>query len=122
QARWKFGDWGVTRRERQLLVLAGRTVDIRQEEFIRHQAMLDAAQRARIETLSEQLEVDDRIIALQESVAASGASGLEQGTMTATEYLIRLNAACQARLQKMIRQTELRKAEITIDTIHFNGE
>ena len=53
-----------------------------------------------IERLQELLQRDDEIIELRNRIVAQSASQLENGVITATDYLIERNAAFRAELTK----------------------
>lgn len=122
QGRWQLWDWNRSKRDRQELKLGIETIDESRKSFIRMQYLQIAQQRARIHTIQEQLAIDDEIIALRESVVKSTSSQLDNGVITATEFLIELNAAHQSKLQRRIREIELYKAQTALKTINISAE
>jgi len=56
------------------------------------------------------LKTDDRIIELQISITAATASQLDNGILTATDFLTQYNAEIQARLQKNLHRVQLLQA------------
>jgi outer membrane protein TolC len=122
QGRWQLWDWRKSNRDRQEIQLGIRTIEDSRKSFIRIQSIQIAKQLARIESIEEQLAMDDEIIALRESVVKSTSSQLENGVITATEFLIELNASHLSRLQRKIREIELFKAQTALKTINISVE
>lgn len=117
QARWQLWNWNTGRREREVMQYQLRDVEDQRRTFDTRLEMDIIRQEALIDRLSAQLLLDDEIITLQESIAREAGSQLENGLITATEYVIALNAAHQARLQRRVRELELHQARITLQTI-----
>lgn len=122
QGRWQLWDWNRSKRDRQELQLGIRTIDESRDSFLRMQKIQVAQHRARILTIQEQLAIDDEIIALRDSVVQSTSSQLDNGVITATEFLIELNAFHQSMLQRKIREIELYKAQTALKTINISAE
>jgi outer membrane protein TolC len=122
QLRWQFFNWGTTQRAKQALKLSMDSIQDQALAFNRAQAIQDATQRQRQEGIREQLKLDEELVSLRTSVAEASATQLEQGTITASEYLGYLNAVHQARLDRDIRAMELQKTQAMIQFINFNRE
>ena len=55
---------------------------------------------------------DNEIIVLREKIVKEAASQLENGIITATEYLTDLNAAAQSKIDLQYHKIELAKAQV----------
>lgn len=114
--QWGFWDWRRSRREREALTLQRQLVDAREAAFAREVDLAAAQQRQDIVRLEAVLERDDEIIRLQERLAEQAARRLENGVLTATDYLLERNAAHQARLTRALHELQLLQARVQYRT------
>lgn len=108
---WNVWDWNQTRNETQVLSLNKMIIENQQKAF-------DLSTRAQVEQCladmrksEELLNSDDAIIALRESITAAVSSQLENGVITATEYLSEYNAEIQARIARNLHRIQLLQAK-----------
>ncbi|MDZ7691119.1 MAG: TolC family protein [Balneolaceae bacterium] len=110
--RWNIRDFLNADREKQVLNIQQQKVDQNRQAFTRQlQASLDRL-REQIETIRENIERDRKIIELREQVVKETASQLDNGVITATEYVTQLNRANAARLSLFINRVQLSQAQI----------
>lgn len=112
RVRWSFWDWHTSRRERETLVLQQEMVEAREETFTQQIDVAVQQELHDIARLEELLESDAEIIALRERITAQAASQLENGVLTATEYLTERNAEHQARLTRDLHRIQLAQARV----------
>ena len=79
-------------------------------------------QRAEINKLQQLISSDKEIIDLRKSVTASAKAQLENGVMTASDYLREINNEDQARQTLITHEIQLLQAEIAYETLLGNGE
>ncbi|MBL7802376.1 MAG: TolC family protein [Saprospiraceae bacterium] len=120
RAAWTPIDWGNTRRERQVLSLQQNLLDA-QAQSIR--LRLDAQirrDRGEIAKADAQLRQDEEIIRLQEDIVKRAEAQVQNGVMTATDYLAQINILTQARLTRATHQIQARQAREMLDA-HFGA-
>ncbi len=120
RAAWTPIDWGNTRRERQVLSLQQNLLDA-QAQSIRMR--LDAQirrDRGEIAKADAQLRQDDEIIRLQEDIVKRAEAQVQNGVMTATDYLAQINILTQARLTRATHQIQARQAREMLGA-HFGA-
>jgi outer membrane protein TolC len=107
--------WNLSRlytldNDREILSVRSRTLDIRRDAFLlQTQQQLVRQQRA-MEGFEDLLRDDEAILSLRESVMATGREQLEQGVITALDYLSLVKAADLARQERMIHDLQRRQA------------
>ena len=74
---------------------------------------------AEITALLEAAEQDDELISIRRKIAGVAASQLENGTITASQYLTELNNEKQAVISAAIRQIGISRARV--DYIYITG-
>jgi len=109
---WQLWDWQNGATQRALLAQQSRLVDLSQQDIkLKFQQQL-AGKRADINRLEKALEKDDEIIVLRKSIYNAAKAKLQNGTITATDYLSELNAVADAQLAKDLRQLSLAKNKV----------
>lgn len=110
--RWNIRDFLNTDREQQVLQIQQQKNDQNRQAFTHQmQASLDRLQE-QIATIQDNIERDRQIIELREQVVDETASQLDNGVITATEYVTQLNRANTAKLSLYINRVQLAKAQI----------
>lgn len=110
--RWNLLDFFNSSREMQALEIKQRKVTQNQQAFTRQlEASLDRINE-RISSIRENIERDREIIKLRNQVVKESASQLENGVITATEYVTELTQANKARLSLFINRVQLAEAQI----------
>lgn len=107
QLRWSPFDWGGTRHNQEALTVEQRVVDLDEAAL---EARLDRDTRrdlAEIDRLSELLETDGRVVTLRELVERQALAQLEEGTITASDYIERRTELLRARLALRQHRVEL---------------
>ena len=96
------------------------TITIQEEAFT--QQIETAATRIlnTIEKLKKLIEKDNKIIALRQNILKTASSQLDNGVITSTDYISKLNAKTQAELNRKIHEIELIQAKINYLTIIGN--
>jgi len=109
---WALWDWNQNKNEKQLLDLQSQVLNTQKESFIQGIKILLEKNIADIQKYQDLLAKDKEIIALREKIIKSAVSQLENGTITATDYLTELNAASQAKVNMESHKIQLEKARI----------
>jgi len=116
RVQWNAWTWGAGAREREALAIGQQIVAADQAAFDRGLLESMAVDRASIERLQHALTVDERIVALREQVARSTQIRLQEGVVTASEYLDRQAELLQARFARAGHEVELAQASARLLT------
>jgi outer membrane protein TolC len=100
RAAWTPFQWGNTGRDRQLLELQSRQTDIQKAVFDRGLSAARLRDQGAAEKFRGLLANDDAQIALQESIVQRAEAQVQQGVLTAADYLTQLRLLTQARITR----------------------
>jgi outer membrane protein TolC len=110
QLRWALWTWGSSARERRALRLQQEMVAADETAFTESIARALQADLATMDRLDTTLVIDDRIVTLRESIERESRLRLEEGVVTAAEYLDRNTDLLEARLTRAGHRVELAQA------------
>jgi len=113
---WAFSGLYTQRRSKELINVNKRTVDIQKETFLLNTRTDLSQQQSDIERLTELAESDKAIIDLREKVTEASKAQLENGVITANDYLREINAEDQAKQLLIIHQIQLLQAKLNYQT------
>jgi outer membrane protein TolC len=114
---WTLFDWKQTKRNKEVIQLQQAMVQTNQAQFERNIKIALDGQSRKIEQLQQILKSDRELIGLQERIAQSSASKLENGTITTADYLQDLNAEMAARITFETHKVQLESAKINYQTL-----
>jgi outer membrane protein TolC len=114
---WSLGGLYTKKKEKQLVEINKKRVDIQKETFILNTNTLLKQQQSEIDKLQQLIASDNEIISLRESVTNAAKAQLENGVITANDYLKEVNADDQARQSLITHQVQLLQAQINYQTI-----
>lgn len=104
---WNFWNWSQTNREKQIIDLNTKIIENQKNAY-------DLANRSQVQQYladvikaEELLKSDDEIIDLRKSITLSAASQLENGTITATDYVTEQLAEEQALITRNLHKMQL---------------
>ncbi len=121
--RWSPFNWGRTRKEQEALDLQQQVVRTEEAAFADR---LDRETRdvlQSIDRLQEVIATDDQIVALRGQVERQALAQLEEGTITATQYLDRRTELLRASLDRQQHAVELARARAAyLTTLGFGVE
>jgi outer membrane protein TolC len=122
---WNLGSLYTLKNQRKLLDINKQTLDIQKETFLFNTNLTQKQQNADISKYSELVKKDDAIIALRESVKKAASAQLENGVLSAHDYLTEVNEEDQARQNLILHQMQLLQAQYsyqnTIGNIKINN-
>jgi outer membrane protein TolC len=104
---WNFYNWNQTSREKQILDLNSSIIENQKNAYDMANKSLVQQYLADIAKADAMLKSDDEIITLRESITHSAGSQLENGTLTATDFVTEQLAEEQARLTRNLHQVQL---------------
>lgn len=114
---WPIGGLYTSKKEKQLVDLNLKIIDIQKETFLLNTRTQMSQQQADIDKLHQLLQSDQEIIELRKSIKDAAKAQLENGVITANDYLRDVNAEDQARQAMIIHQLQLLQAKINFQTI-----
>jgi outer membrane protein TolC len=117
EVRWTPWNWGTVGRERELLRVQSEIVTSNEEAFalaLRRNLEQSRAAIARLETM---LALDDRVVALRQTVEREAAAKLRESAITAAEYVDRNTDLLEARVARILHRVELARARATFLTL-----
>lgn len=114
---WSLGGLYTKKKEKELVEINKRVVDIKKETFLLNTNTQLKQQGSEIEKLNQLVATDDAIIDLRVQVKEAAKAQLENGVITANDYLREVNAEDQARQSRITHQLQLLQAQINYQTI-----
>ena len=117
--KWNIFDWNKNSNERKSLSVQQQLIDVRRSAAEESLQRLLTIKMAEITALREAAEQDAELINIRRKIAGVAASQLENGTITASQYLTELNNEKQAVISAAIRQIGISRAEV--DYIYITG-
>lgn len=114
---WSLGGLYTKKKEKEIVGLSQRIVDLQKETFILNTNTQLEQQRAEILKQQQLIESDQEIIILRSSVTDAAKAQLENGVITPNDYLKEVNAEDLARQTLITHQVQLLQALINYRTI-----
>lgn len=114
---WAFGGLYTQKREKKIIELNQKTVDIQKEVFLFNTNTQLKQQQSEVEKLQKLIATDNEIIDLRIKVKDAAKAQLENGVITANDYLREVNAEDLARQILISHQIQLLQAQINYQTI-----
>ena len=114
--QWNAWTWGSGGREREALAIQQQVVTADEAAFARSLTTAIEGDETAIDRLRRSLTTDERIVMLREQVERSTQARLQEGVVTASEYLDRSAELLQARFARTGHQDELAQASARLLT------
>lgn len=110
---WSLGNLYNSKRDKQLLEVSQRSINLQKETFVLNTQSQLAQQAADIAKYHELIAADQRIIEVRQQISAAARAQLENAVITSNDYLREVNAEDQARQNLIIHQIQLLQARAT---------
>lgn len=104
---WKPLDWGNARRQNKSLTLRETSIDAAKQTFARTIRLQLLKLNATIRSLQQNLENDEKLVALRGRIRDVASKQLSEGILVASDYIRELNAEAQAQLLYRIHLLQL---------------
>ena len=114
---WQLGNFYTYSNERRLISVQQQMTEVQRETFLLNTNAQLMQQRAEIDKLQQLMEADKEIINLREKIKAATNSQLENGVITANDYLREVYAEDQARQTFILHSLQLLQAQINYRNI-----
>ena len=117
---WNFGSLYSLKNRQHLLEINRSSQDIQKETFIFNTKLLQRQQDANVEKYDSLIQKDDAIIALRASVKKAAFAQLENGVLSAHDYINQASAEDRARQSKILHEIQLLQAQYSYQNIMGN--
>jgi outer membrane protein TolC len=114
---WSFGSLYTQKKEKKIVELNQKTVEIQKETFLLNTNTDLKRQQLEVDKLQKLVATDKDIIDLRIKVKDAAKAQLENGVIAANDYLREVNAEDQARQSLITHQIQLLQAQINYQTI-----
>lgn len=104
---WNLGGYYNSGRDRQLLDLNLQSLNQQRETFVFNTNLSLRQQNNEITKLNDLLQIDEKLIDLRTKIKNTSKSQLDNGVITANDYLRELNAEDQAKQNLLVHQIQL---------------
>lgn len=109
---WNFGGLYTAKKEKQLIEINKKTIALQQDAFLLNTNTQLKQQQGEINKINLLIQKDDEIIDLRRKLKEASNAQLENGVITANDYLREVNAEDQARQIRILHLTQLLQAQI----------
>jgi outer membrane protein TolC len=114
---WSLGGLYTQKKEKKIIELNQKTIDLQKEVFLLNTNTQLKQQQSEVDKLQRLVDTDKEIIDLRIKVKDAAKAQLENGVITANDYLREINAEDQARQSLITHQIQLLQAQINYQTI-----
>lgn len=114
---WSLGNLYTKKKEKELVEISKKSVVIQLETFVLNTQTQLTQQSAEISKLLQLITADNEIIGLRASVKEAAKAQLENGVISASDYVREVNAEDLARQSLITHQLQLLQAQINYQTI-----
>jgi len=109
---WQVWNWNQNKKEKQILGLRQEMVMHERETFDKNLNVALEQHLADMRKYENMIERDAEVIKLRENIAATASSQYDNGVITSSDYVGRLNEEAQARLNMEVHRVKLAKAQV----------
>jgi outer membrane protein TolC len=109
---WNIWNWNLSKNEKKIYEIQGDIIGTQKETFEKNLRIEAGRGLAEIEKLGELLQKDEEIIALRTRITHTASSQLDNGVITSSDYIARLNEETLAKLTLELHRIQLVKAKI----------
>ena len=120
KAQWSFRNWRNSDKKAQVFELQKNQIQADEDAFSKQLNASIARQINAIETLNEQIELDEQVLDLRSKVVAEKQKQLDQGVITSTEQVTEINAENRARLDVELHKLQLVQANYELQRLRGN--
>ena len=108
---WNIGSLYTLKNQKRLLNIDRETLDIQKETFLFNTNLTQKQQSSDIVEDIELVKKDDAIVNLRESVKRASQAQLENGVLSAHDYITEVNAEDEARQNRILHEMQLLQAQ-----------
>lgn len=117
---WNLSGFYNKKRDKQLLEVNNQLIDTQRDLFLFNTKLSLTQNSHEINKLNDLLKVDEQIITLRVRIKETAKAQLDNGVITANDYLRELNAEDQAKQNQSLHQVQLKLALVNYNTTSGN--
>ena len=117
---WNFGSLYNIKRQHSLLDIKKSSLDIQKEAFLLNSQISVQQNNAALDKYDSLIKKDDAIIILRRSVKMAAFAQLENGVISAHDYISQVNAEDKARQNKILHEMQLLQSQYSYQNIMGN--
>jgi outer membrane protein TolC len=117
---WSLGNLYTTKKERELLTIHQRTTGVQKDLFLLNTNTQLKQQEAEVSKWQQLIASDAQIIDIRSKVKEAAHAQLQNGVITANDFLREVNAEDQARLALIMHELQLLQAKLNYQTLSGN--
>jgi outer membrane protein TolC len=110
---WNPWNWNQNKNEKKIYDIQGDIILSQKETFDKNTRVAADRSRSEILRLTDLLKKDGDIVALREKITGTAFSQMENGIITSSEYISRLNEEVQAKLMYNLHRLQLVSAKVS---------
>ncbi len=122
RVNWNLGSLYTYQNQKQLVDLNRKSLDVQKETFLLNTGITQKQQSADMAKYRALIKKDEGIIALRASVKNAASAQLENGVLSAHDYLTQVNAEDQARQNLILHQVQLLLSEFNYQSTTGNSK
>lgn len=104
---WSLSNFYTSRKEKEILGFNQSSLDIQKETFLFNTNLVVKQQWNEVAKFEALIHTDSEIIALRENIKTTALSQLENGVISANDYVTFINAEDLARQNRLLHETQL---------------
>lgn len=117
RAHWQLSSLYTSKKDREQLEVNRQVLEVQRDNFLLQTRTQQIQQQAEIRKWASLLKTDEEIIVLKTEVKDAAKAQLDNGVITASDYIREVNAEDQARLNKVFHQLQWVQSIINYQTI-----
>jgi outer membrane protein TolC len=110
---WNFFNWNQNKNEKKIYGIQGEILKSQKDAFDKNLQISSESNLSQIMKLSEMLQRDEKIINLRTRILKTASSQFDNGVITSSDYVSRMNEEIQARLSLQLHKVQLELAKLT---------
>ena len=117
---WSISNFYTSKRQQQIIDVNRKINNVQKEVFLFNTRTELVQQQATIKNLKDEMDIDEKIIAVRSKITESAKAQLQNGVINSNDYLREINAEDQTRSLNILHQVQLLQAKINYQTIQGN--
>lgn len=117
---WNLSAFYTYKKDKSIVSLNQDLVEVQRQVFLFNTQLSLSQQQAELNKMEELIKTDEEILSLRSSIKTTANAQLENGTITAIDYVSYVNAEDQAKQNKLLHQLQLLMAQYATQTISGN--
>jgi outer membrane protein TolC len=110
---WNIWNWNLSKNEKKVYEIQGDIIGTQKETFEKNLRIESERELAEIVKLGELLQKDEEIVALRTRITLAASSQVDNGVITSSDYILRLNEEKQAKQALELHRIRLVLAKIS---------